>query len=119
MPELTCTHNQRCRYAHGFFCEDCNTFFARNSATYRSGELLRSIWMVLNNINATSLQSGGPGVQEALAMRDKIGIGTRHDDYEALIAEAEVVMAKHRVTVRALVPKRGERERRRIDFGTA
>lgn len=94
-----CIHNQRCRYSTGFYCEDCRTFFDKDSPTYRSGELLSSIWMVLNNIHAENLQKGGLGVPEALAMRDKIGLGNErftYDNHEELIAEAEVVMAKYK-----------------------
>ena len=98
---MECTHNQRCRYTHGFYCEDCHTFFDKNSATYRSGEMLSSIWMVLHNINANSLQAGGPEIAEAVAMRDKIGIGLHHEKYEALIAAAEEVMARHGVTAKS------------------
>lgn len=95
---MKCTHSHRCRYTHGFYCEDCATFFDKDSPTYRSGELLSSIWMVLHNIDADSVGSGGPEILEALTMRDKIGIGKQHEDYEALIAEAEAVMAKYGTT---------------------
>jgi hypothetical protein len=95
---MECTHNQRRRYEHGFYCDDCGTFFGVGSATYRNDELLSAIWMVLSNIDAHSRQAGGPEVVDALTMRDKIGIGLRHEDYEALIAEAEDVMHRHGVT---------------------
>lgn len=98
---MECAHTQRCRYTHGFYCEDCDTFFGAGSATYRSGEMLSSIWTVLHNINAYSLQAGGLEVAEALAMRDKIGIGLRHENYEALIAEATEVMTRHGVTAKS------------------
>lgn len=90
-----CDHNKRCRYAHGFFCEDCGTFFPKESATYRSGEYLSSLWMACHNINASALQAGKPEVPEAIEMRDKIGIGKRHANYEELIAEAEAMLAKY------------------------
>ena len=93
----TCVHNARCRYSHGFYCEDCNTFFAKDSPTYRSGELLGSIWCVLNNINANSIQAGGPRIEDALDMMNKIGIGLKHANYEELIAGAELVMKKYNV----------------------
>lgn len=99
--EKMCEHNQRSRYVHGFLCKDCNRFFCRSSPTYRSGELLSTLWMVLNNINANSVQGGGPRIDDALAMRDKIGKRCKvpnHDDYETLIAEAEMIMAKYGVT---------------------
>ena len=92
-------HNQQCQFTHGFFCEDCCTFFPRDSPTYRRSKLLESIWMVLHNINAESLQAGGPEIPDAIAMRDKIGVHAEHEDYEVLITEAEVVMAKYGVNV--------------------
>ena len=92
---LHCDHNHRCRYTHGFYCEDCNKFFPISSPTYRSDELLSTLWMVMHNINADSIQKGGPEIKDALAMRDKIGINIKHDDYEKLIDEAEVVMKRH------------------------
>jgi hypothetical protein len=90
-----CEHNQRCRYTHGFFCEDCGEFFGKDSPTYRSGEYLSTLWMVCHNINASALQAKKPEVPEALAMRDKIGIGIRHKNYEEIIAEAEALIAAH------------------------
>ena len=90
-----CSHNQKCRYTHGFYCEECGTFFPKESATYRSGEYLSSLWMVLHNINAGSLQSGGEGVPEVIEMRDKIGIGKSYANYEDLIKEAEAMLAKY------------------------
>lgn len=92
---MECKHNQRTRYSNGYFCEDCNIFFHKDSPTYRSGELLSSIWMVLNNINANSVQSGGPRIKEALNMRDKIGIYKEHVNYEELISEAEIILSKY------------------------
>lgn len=90
-----CTHNQRRRYTHGFFCEDCGEFFAKDSPTYRSDEYLSSLWMACHNLNATALQAGKPEVPEALAMRDKIGIGIKHENHEELITEAEAMLVKH------------------------
>jgi len=51
---MKCNHKARIRYTHGFYCEDCNTFFDKDSPTYRADALLSSIWMVLHNINAES-----------------------------------------------------------------
>lgn len=93
-----CEHNQRCRYVDGFWCEDCDTFFPKDGAVYRSGELLSTLWMVLHNISAESEQRGGPKITDALRMRDRIGIGVRHADHERLIRDAERVMRKHGVT---------------------
>ena len=96
-----CSHNQRCRYTHGFYCEDCNTFFKKDSPTYRSGELLSSIWMVLNNINVDLFRAGEAKDEEVKKMKDKIGIGIVHDNYEELIEDAEVIMGKYRTNSEA------------------
>lgn len=98
---MPCIHNQRCRYTHGFYCEDCKTFFPVDSPTYRSDELLSSIWMVLNNINADRQQKGKPKLSEVEAMKNKIGIGKKHENYEELIAEAETIMKKYHVTAKS------------------
>ncbi len=94
---MECKHNQRCRYTHGFFCENCSTFFDKASATYRSGELLSSIWMVLHNISVGSRRAGGGDDAEVAAMLEKIGIGKSHENHEELIAEAEEIMEKYGV----------------------
>ena len=90
-----CVHNARTRYTTGFHCNDCNTFFSKDSPTYRSGELISSLGMVLHNINAELGRAGKEYDQEVLAMRDRVGIGVKHDDYEGLIADAMVVIRKH------------------------
>ena len=56
--KIACIHNARCRYLHGYYCEDCDTFFHKDSDTYRSDELLQSIWMVLHNINVDLSRAG-------------------------------------------------------------
>lgn len=88
-------HNQRCRYSHGFYCEDCNTFFPKDSSTYRSDELLSSIHMVLNNINVDLIRNNEEEDKDVREMMNKIGIGVNHENYEELIAEAEVIMRKY------------------------
>jgi len=99
---MDCRHNHRCRYTHGYLCEDCRQFFPRDSVTYRSTELLSSLWMVLHNLDASSQQKGGPPRLDAITVRDKLNIGGEFDpDYEALIAEAEAVMKKYGVNDRS------------------
>lgn len=90
-----CKHNRRSRYPDGFYCEDCRKFFPKSSPTYRSGELLDTIWMVLNNINAERGQRGLEYYSDVEKMKDKIGIGIKHDNYEEIIAEAEIIMTKY------------------------
>lgn len=43
-------HNRRARYPHGFFCEDCCTFFPFDSDTYRRYEYTDTLYMVVWNI---------------------------------------------------------------------
>ncbi len=92
---MECRHNSKCRYTHGFFCEDCNKFFDRDSSVYRSSELLSSIYMVLHNINVDSIRSENGEIEEVSLMTDKIGIGKIHDNYEELISEAEIIIEKY------------------------
>ena len=89
---LHCDHNHRCRYTHGFYCEDYNKSSNQSDIPAMN---YYTLWMVMHNINADSIQKGGPEIKDALAMRDKIGINIKHDDYEKLIDEAEVVMKRH------------------------
>lgn len=90
-----CEHNARIRYTDGFHCEDCDTFFSVDSPTYRSDELLCSIWMVLRNINADQICNNLPIIQEVKDMEEEIGIGIEHANYEELITKAEKIMAKY------------------------
>ena len=92
---VDCQHNQRSRYTSGFYCKDCDTFFSKDSKTYRSSELMSSIWMVLNNINVDRSRRGLPLCGDVAALKDEIGIGKAHDNYEDIIRRAELVMAKH------------------------
>ena len=90
-----CVHNARHRYTNGFLCEDCNTWFSKDSPTYRSSELLCSLWCALHNINAELSRAGEPIKYDVEFMRDKIGIGIKHDNYEELIVEAEEILARY------------------------
>lgn len=88
-------HNSRRRYTDGFLCNDCGEFFSKDSPTYRSGELLSSLWMVLCNIRAEFIRNEEEPDKEVVAMIEKIGIGIVHEDYEELIAEVETIMTKY------------------------
>jgi len=90
-----CIHDARTRGTEGFFCRDCDQYFHKDSPTYRSGELLSSLWMALNNISVGSFRAGKGDIREALDMKAKIGIGVAHDNYEDLISEAEGLLAKY------------------------
>lgn len=87
-----CKHNDRTRYTTGFHCNDCNTFFSKNSPTYRSDELLSTIWMVLWNINVERRRAKQDISSKITTMLDKIGIGIKHNNYEELITEATFIM---------------------------
>ena len=93
--ECPTNHNSRCRYADGFHCNDCGEFFDEDSPTYRSGELLMSIYMVLHNISADIRRNNKEPDEVLQGMMDKIGIGIEHENYEDLITEAEVIMERY------------------------
>ena len=94
-PTVSCVHNVRCRYTDGFYCKDCGTFFSKDSATFRSDELLSSIWMVLHNINAERCRDGLVPLGDVADLKDEIGIGKSHANYEDIIRRAELVMTKY------------------------
>lgn len=95
MSKCITDHNSRTRYTDGFWCEDCKEWFSKSSPTYRSGELLSSIWMVLNNINAQRFRDGEEEDAEIAALKKEIGIGLEHDNYEDIISRAEPLMTKY------------------------
>ena len=97
MKLFKCKHNQVCRYTHGFYCEDCNQFFSKDSSVYRSTELLSDIWMVLWNINVDRHRKKLLEDKEVTLMIDKIGIGKKHKNYEAIIIQAEKIMTRYHV----------------------
>lgn len=93
MPDK-CDHNRVCRHTDGFHCYECDTFYGMDTPTYRSGELLTSIWMVLNNINADLHRAGKDRDSNVDRMKDKIGIGYRPSSsslyYEGTMTDMQV-----------------------------
>lgn len=92
---MKCKHNQRCRYTYGFYCEDCDTFFSKDSTTYRKDELMSNLWGALHNINAERGQNKIAHLKEVHEMKEKIGIGVMHENYEGLIEESLTILKKH------------------------
>ena len=92
---MSCKHNHRCRYFEGYFCEDCETFFPKDSQVYRETELPSEIGFVLHNINATRVREGLPIDDEVKQLCDKFFPILSDEDLDTLIAEAEVLMAKY------------------------
>lgn len=92
---MNCIHNQRTRYTHGFYCEECNTFFAKDSAVYRQYELLPLLYIGLHNINVYRYRDNKKEYLDVIKLQDKIGVGVQHDNYEDLITEAEILLTKY------------------------
>lgn len=92
---MTCRHNQRCRYTDGFYCEDCETYFHKDSPIYRSSELLSSIYFALHNINAQRLQDKQLPYEDVKCFLDMLGFGKKHENYEELIVEAKTLLSKY------------------------
>lgn len=90
-----CKHNRRSRFTSGFYCNDCDTFFSKNTPTYRSDELLSSIWMVLWNIKVDMKRKKKPEDQNVKHLLDEIGIDKQHENYEELISRAEILIEKY------------------------
>lgn len=49
----------------------------------------------MHNINVYSRRAGKGDIKEVLNMREKIGIGICHENYEQIIEEAEILMRKY------------------------
>lgn len=47
----TSVHNARCRYTHGYICEDCGSFINKDTLEYFMTEGCSDIWMALHNRN--------------------------------------------------------------------
>lgn len=53
-------HNHRCRFIHGFFCNDCGTFFPKDRQTFMRYEYMFTLWGVLHTIQTECLRNGEP-----------------------------------------------------------
>lgn len=99
---MNCIHNARSRYTHGYHCRDCDTFFPCESSTYRKTEYMTSLWMALHNLEVRYQNSKLPLPDDVRNIKEKIGIGEVHEDYETLIAEAEAVLRSHSASVESI-----------------
>ena len=95
---MECKHNQRSRYTDGFFCDNCQTFFSKESPTYRKDEYLSRLWMVLNNINVDLFRAGKEKLKDVSDIKEEIGIGLVHDNFEDIITRAEAIIKKYNST---------------------
>jgi len=51
--------------------------------------------MVLNNINVARYRAGKEPYQDVADMKERIGIGKTHEDYEEIIKECEIILKKY------------------------
>lgn len=86
-----CRHSHRCRYGDGFKCEDCGRFIERSSPEYRRDEEMSNAWCELHNLPIHHPESA----IEATSLRDEIGIGIDHDNYEELLSRAQSLLSKY------------------------
>lgn len=91
---MTCSHNKRSRSTTGFQCTDeCGQWFSKDSPTYRKDEYMSSLWMHLHN-TGIYLRTNDIDDTAIVAMKDEIGIGIKHDNYEELITKAEALIKR-------------------------
>ncbi len=94
-------HNQRCRYSHGFLCEDCGEFFPKDSATYIRYELPSTISMVVWNIGVEYSRAGKEVPAEIKSVGDKLDKVTKDDNAkrrEDVLNEALRLIARYKKT---------------------
>lgn len=93
---MTCNHNERTRYTHGFQCNsECKRFIGKESAEYRATAYLSELWMALHNVNAQQIGNSFPIRPDIETMINEIGIGKVHTDFESIIERAEALLVKY------------------------
>lgn len=55
-------HNERCRWTTGFYCESCDTFYAKNSPDYIRYELPEDLWFAVHNVAVVEFRRPGKPV---------------------------------------------------------
>ena len=90
-----CAHDHKFRYSDGFYCENCDQFFHKDSPTYPGSELLSTLWLALHNLNAQRSMAGLTQAEDAEEMMDKIGTGTIHEHPEFLIRGARAILKRY------------------------
>lgn len=93
-------HNNRCRYTHGFKCEDCGTFFPIESIGYKRHEYPSTLWMAIWNYRAGITRKGGhvdeKEIEELIARCDGL-IKLPDESLLHWIAEIEKWLRQHRI----------------------
>lgn len=91
-------HNARCRYTHGYKCEDCGEFIKSGTLEYFMTESISGIWMTLNNRH---IKHELP--KDVKELMDKIW--TSDDDFIYNLTETEA--EEFRIDTYAILAKHG------------
>jgi hypothetical protein len=80
-------HNQRCRYTHGFQCDDCNTFFPRESEEYIRTEEFPNFDISIHNMKAYFYRAKMEIPQEVLDLETRIKEAQKLNCYDIPMEE--------------------------------
>lgn len=85
-------HNQRCRHTNGYHCDDCNTFFEKESEDWKRTEGLSDCWMILHNINAMCLRSKADTPSDVLELRKEYDVLSERQAFEIPMNEVQSML---------------------------
>lgn len=95
--KANCAHNNRCRYTNGFYCDDCEIFFPKNSPTYRREEYPFTLILVIHDIRADCLRNGKAVPPEVRELMDRLEQAKRLSDagLDMVLTDALVFIHSH------------------------
>jgi hypothetical protein len=90
-------HNQRCRYTHGFQCDDCGTFIHKDSEEYLRTEELNSYDMSIHNIRVYFHRENIELPQDMIDLKKQFNELDRKNCYEiqAMISNYKLIKEKY------------------------
>lgn len=79
-------HNARTRYAHGFHCRDCDTFFPSDSDEYIRGEIATDFWRLLHNLKVYFYRKNIDVPADVNELYEEYVLNLEHKQYIVLIS---------------------------------
>lgn len=88
-------HNQRCRYTTGFYCNDCGSFFPRESEEYLRTEALSSYDMSIHNLGVYFSIGNIELPQDLIDLRSQFDKLNNKNCYEVPIEEIQSMISNY------------------------
>ena len=90
-------HNQRCRYTHGFQCDDCGTFIPKDSEEYLRTEGLSDYWMSIHNIGVYFRRENRELPDDFIELETQFEKLDRKNCYDIPIGEIQEMIANYNI----------------------